>query len=82
LAIGPVDSKHGRAPSQRGWRDPFSTADIFGGWAQVAPLRDEITTMSTREPRTWLLRIGWRQAGGLLDVDHRPGPWPTDMIAH
>jgi REP element-mobilizing transposase RayT len=69
--------KHGRALSQRGWRDPFSTAALFTGWARVAAERDEQTELSMREPRTWLLRVGWRRAGGPLDVDHRPGPWPT-----
>jgi REP element-mobilizing transposase RayT len=69
--------KHGRAPSQRGWRDPFSTAPIFAGWTQLAAEHDEMTTASTREPCTWLLRVGWKRAGGLLDADHRPGPWPT-----
>jgi REP element-mobilizing transposase RayT len=69
--------KHGRALSQRGWRDPFSTAALFEGWAQVAPERDEETALSMRAPRSWLLRIGWRRAGGPLDVDHRPGPWST-----
>lgn len=66
--------KHGRASSQRGWRDPFSTAALFAGWAQVVPERDETTELSIREPCTWLLRVGWRRAGGALDVDHRPGP--------
>jgi REP element-mobilizing transposase RayT len=69
--------KHGRAPSRRGWTDPFSTAAIFTGWAQVAAEPDEMTAASTRESRTWLLRVGWQRAGGPLDVDHRPGPWPT-----
>jgi hypothetical protein len=69
--------KHGRAPSRGGWVDPWSTAPVFGGWATVTPERDQMTLLSTRTPRTWLLRVGWRRAGGLLDVDHRPGPWPT-----
>src|SRR6478752_8556644 len=40
--------KHGRAPSRRGWRDPFSTAALFSGWVQVPPERDEETALSMR----------------------------------
>ena len=69
--------KHGRALARRGWLDPFSTATLFDGWASVAPERDEYLRASTRPARTWLLRVGWQRAGGLLDVDHRPGALAT-----
>jgi REP element-mobilizing transposase RayT len=66
--------KHGRAPSRRGWLDPFSTAALFDGWRDGVAVWCEQTAASVRTPRTWLLRIGWRRAGERLDVDHHPGP--------
>jgi hypothetical protein len=67
--------KHGRAPARGGWVDPFSTAMLFDGWANRTVAWCEMTAASIRAPRTWLMRIGWRRAGELLDVDYRPGPW-------
>ena len=69
--------KHGRAPARRGWLDPFSTAAGFEGWNDVTARADERIVATTHAARTWLLRVGWQRAAGLLDVDHRPGPWST-----
>jgi REP element-mobilizing transposase RayT len=61
--------KHRVAPHRRGWLDPMSSAPAFDGWMHVA----ERSERTTAEPRTWLLRVGWRR-GGLIDPDHTPGP--------
>jgi putative transposase len=70
--------RHGHAPQQSGWLDPFSSAAAFDGWiggatrAGLAAARASPLPVATA--RTWLLAIGWRRAGGLLDPEHRPGP--------
>jgi REP element-mobilizing transposase RayT len=72
--------RHGYAPRERGWLDPFSSALAFDGWRdgldekQAALAREKPPPVA--EPRTWLLAVGWKRAGGLLDPDHRPGPPP------
>jgi REP element-mobilizing transposase RayT len=53
-----------------GWLvDPYSTAYAFGGWrerAQDVALwpRGEYDWLAAREPRSWLLRDGWRRGCG------------------
>lgn len=72
--------KHGEALPPRGV-DPCSSAAAFDGWAghvvtsthALARAAAAVATSAT----TWLLRLGWRRAGGLLDPDHRPGPLPA-----
>ena len=52
--------------------DPYSTAASFDGWRDL----DEVPTwdrLPSATPRTWLLRVGWRQHG-LLGVREVPGP--------
>jgi REP element-mobilizing transposase RayT len=52
--------------------DPYSTAASFDGWRDL----DEVPTwerLPSAEPRTWLLRVGWRRHG-LLGVREVPGP--------
>ena len=67
--------KHGKAPRERGWRDPYSSAPAFDGWRGTSP--DALTPMhAIVAPRTWLLAVGWRR-GGLLDPDHCPGVMPS-----
>ena len=65
--------KHGHAPARAGWLDPCSSAASFDGWS-----RKILAAHGPRlsEPRTWLLRVGWRK-GGLLDPDHLPGSMPA-----
>jgi hypothetical protein len=53
-----------------GWVDPRSTAAIFDGWRDPPPL-PERTDYGTSEPRTWLLKTGWRTCG-LLALDEMP----------
>ena len=65
--------KHGLAPRTRHWVDPCSSAAAFPGWSCAIELAP---TLATVEPRTWLLTIGWRRAGGPIDPDHHPGHSP------
>ena len=68
-----------RAPLSRKWLiDPFSSADGFDGWAELA---DSPTLFKTRasykglptwRARTWLLRTGWKRGGGLISVYEVP----------
>ena len=58
-----------------GWLiDPFSSGWTFGGWAErgASPFawktRDTYEPMLTAYPQTWLLRDGWRRAGGAISV--------------
>ncbi len=62
--------KHGedRRGVARGWLvDPFSTGWRFTGWREHAdepwPVRETYRPIPTCEPRTWLLREGWRRYG-------------------
>jgi REP element-mobilizing transposase RayT len=58
--------------------DPFSSAAAFDGWdgdilASSHWLARAAASVSTAA-KSWLLRTGWRRAGGALDPDHIPGP--------
>jgi putative transposase len=67
--------KHLRAP---GCIDPRSSGPEFSGW-QRAPAIAGATTASppaTAPPATWMARIGWRRAGGPLQVEEHPAPAP------
>lgn len=67
--------KHGVAPSDPRWLDPCSSARAFDGWTiEIAPLAPGATSPPTSAPTTWLLRVGWRRAGPLIDPSERPGP--------
>jgi REP element-mobilizing transposase RayT len=51
--------------------DPYSTAASFDGWRDL----DEVPNwdpLPCAEPRTWLLRVGWRRHG-LIGVREVPG---------
>jgi REP element-mobilizing transposase RayT len=72
--------KHGVPLPARGL-DPCSSAAAFDGWAgcvvvSVHELAHAAMAVAV-PPRTWLLRVGWRRAGELLDPDHRPGTAPS-----
>jgi REP element-mobilizing transposase RayT len=55
-----------------GWLDPRSSARQFDGWN-----RDVATEPGVVVPaQSWLLRSGWRRAGGALDPNAVPGPGP------
>jgi putative transposase len=50
--------------------DPFSSALGFRGWSH--PSRADHEAASGPAPRTWLLGVGWRRAGGPLRPGERP----------
>ena len=56
--------------------DPYSSASWFDGWRERLPrwMRGEGNS-GAAEPRTWLLRVGWRRSG-LLSLDSIPGTQP------
>jgi REP element-mobilizing transposase RayT len=69
--------KHGlyaRAP--RDFVDPCSSAIAFDGWSQRVTTLDDAPRPVGTAPRTWLLRVGWRRAGGPLDPHDVLGPAP------
>lgn len=53
------------------WRvDPFSSGVLFTGWQELAErgllrwnIPDGYVPLTVLEPRTWLLRVGWRRHG-------------------
>ncbi|MBI4703947.1 MAG: hypothetical protein HY744_22795, partial [Deltaproteobacteria bacterium] len=58
--------------------DPFSSAPYFAGWSRpvrAGALWDPGGPVGV-EPRSWLLRVGWQRAGGLLVPWAVPGPAP------
>lgn len=59
--------------SERWSVDPYSTGVVFGGWKREADVIvwDEHRPFVVWEPRTWLLREGWRRYG-LLDWTEVP----------
>jgi putative transposase len=67
-----VHHRRGRErPAARAWLDPCSSAASFRGWlgksgAAATPLLADDATV---QPRTWLLRVGWRKAGLLRARD-------------
>ncbi|MBA3462088.1 MAG: transposase [Deltaproteobacteria bacterium] len=71
--------KQDRGAVERTWMvDPFSTATAFLGWKQLQgqsggwKVRETYEPMVVWEPRTWLLKVGWRKHG-LLDCYEVPG---------
>ena len=61
--------------------DPCSSGPWFDGWAD-APYPAERTPLA--EPRTWLLRVGWRLAGGPISLSEgpvSPAPAPRQFAA-
>jgi putative transposase len=72
--------KHLRAPAGI---DPRSSGPHFSGWrrggaldsAHVAPAAMDAAAgglAATVAPTTWMANMGWRRAGGLLNVEERP----------
>ena len=51
--------------------DAFSSAITFGGWLERGLQRLEPDGTNVR-PRSWLLREGWKRAGGLLSIKELP----------
>jgi hypothetical protein len=64
--------KHLRT-SDPDWVDDASSAVWFPGWrVPVRDMRLETEIPPVLPPRSWLLRQGWRKAGGLLDPAEAP----------
>ena len=53
--------------------DPYSTAWAFDGWLDLDEVPDW-ERLPSAEPRTWLLRVGWRRGGPAIGVWEVPGP--------
>jgi REP element-mobilizing transposase RayT len=53
--------------------DPYSTGWAFDGWSDLDEL-PRWERLPSAEPRTWLLRVGWRRGGGAISVRLVPGP--------
>jgi hypothetical protein len=70
--------KHLRAPAGI---DPRSSGQHFSGW-QALPVTSDVAP-ATVHPGTWMARVGWRLAGGLLRIDEQPAatPGPATLIA-
>jgi REP element-mobilizing transposase RayT len=64
------------------WKiDWFSTAAMFPGWAEYAPYEEEpflwrgpvtYDPLVVYQPRTWLLRDGWRKGGATISTREVP----------
>jgi len=52
--------------------DPRSSGRWFDGWTRP-PVKPPGPS-PVAQPRTWLARIGWRRAGGLIDPAESPAP--------
>jgi REP element-mobilizing transposase RayT len=70
--------KHGADRGDNGRVDPFSTGMFFRGWAETdipkkLVIPPGVVVLPHREPRTWLLREGWKRCRpiSLFEV---PGP--------
>ncbi|HEY0252708.1 MAG TPA: transposase [Kofleriaceae bacterium] len=66
--------KHG-ADQGHSWNvDPYSSAPSFTGWKELPGRRVKVPSkyrpLVTQEPRTWLLRVGWKKHGliSMLEV--------------
>jgi REP element-mobilizing transposase RayT len=69
--------KHGFDAGAAMVLDPYSTARHFTGWVEqrrlgAVPRADE-DVLPRVEPRTWLLRDGWRRGGSAPSVFEVPG---------
>lgn len=80
--------RHGESQKRlsTGWRiDPFSSGPSFDGWQDLdvrgAELPATYVPLPVWEPRTWLLREGWRRYG-LIKTTEVPGPrWKATKTA-
>ena len=71
--------RHGAQVFGTGACDPYSSAVGFRGWAEPHAMWDEEDPW-TREPRTWLLRLGWQRAGGLISTLEAPPLSPYAVV--
>jgi REP element-mobilizing transposase RayT len=65
-------AKRGRtSPRASAW-DPASSGAWFAGWIREMAIAARAGPAPVAQPRTWLLRIGWRRHG-LIDPGEVPG---------
>ncbi|HEX3476899.1 MAG TPA: transposase [Kofleriaceae bacterium] len=71
------EDQHGLA---RTWLvDPFSTGILFPDWKELEdkpvmwPIRETYDPLVVRRPESWLLREGWKKAGGPISARDVPG---------
>jgi REP element-mobilizing transposase RayT len=64
--------KHARVSSASLAADPFSSAASFDGFSRSPNVSDDALHWPRVEPRTWLLRVGWRRRGL---IDPADAPW-------
>jgi putative transposase len=64
--------RHGMKTFGAGVVDPYSTALRFDGWADAYATIIETEPWPEPRCRTWLLRIGWTRAGGMLRTFDAP----------
>jgi REP element-mobilizing transposase RayT len=82
LLNGRHHARDGGLVLARGWVDPYSSALWFDGWKTAvrtdAPWLRALAKAGcpTAAPHTWLLQVGWRKGGGLIEIDDVPGPGP------
>ena len=59
--------------------DPFSSGILFPDWKELEdqpcmwPVRETYDPMVVRRPQSWLLREGWKRAGGAFSAHDVPG---------
>jgi REP element-mobilizing transposase RayT len=59
--------------------DPFSTGILFPDWKELEdepcmwPIRETYDPLVVRTPQSWLLREGWKRAGGAISARDVPG---------
>jgi len=76
-ALAYVLNNFRRHAAQRGerlgprWMDPYSSAARFDGWREGAAAPAPHDPRLVAEPRTWLVRTGWRRCG-LLSLSEVP----------
>jgi putative transposase len=59
-------------PADRARIDPCSSALWFGGFRE--PLPRVVESSPVQRPTTWLARVGWQKAGGLIGLGEGPRP--------
>lgn len=69
--------RHHQLDRKIGWQvDPYSSGHAFGGWKELPGKRlvvpAEYMPLVVSAPRTWLLRVGWKQRG-LISLYEVPG---------
>lgn len=73
--------KHYRVIGEGAFADPYSSAASFDGFARTPTTFETPDPWPWVEPRTWLLRVGWRRRG-LIDPSDVPPSSPHRGHTH